>query len=272
MAQDLSATRFEGVKRTYSKSVSAWAAPSAVAGPEGGSDPGAGARIARQPVWPRACQRKGHGACTAAFLTGGAAARRRQGGASLRCVRRPARHLSPARGVARPAPAPTPAHATPTQPAHTRPHSRTARPSPQDVERLRGSIKIEHTLARMGAERLWKLVNTEDFVPALGALTGNMAVQQVAGGWAAGAGGGSRPGGWGGALAWPAAAAVGGMQGGSVATSAAPVAHPRRAAPAQRPCPAPNAHPAQGCTIASATNLARPPGAPRIRHVDAPPP
>lgn len=51
----------------------------------------------------------------------------------------------------------------------------------QDVEKLRGSIKIEHTLARMGAERLWKLINTEAFVPALGALTGNMAVQQVAG-------------------------------------------------------------------------------------------
>jgi isocitrate lyase len=49
----------------------------------------------------------------------------------------------------------------------------------QDVEKLRGSIKIEHTLARMGAERLWKLLNTEPYVHALGALTGNMAVQQV---------------------------------------------------------------------------------------------
>lgn len=49
----------------------------------------------------------------------------------------------------------------------------------QDVEKLRGSIKIEHTLARMGAERLWKLLNTESYVHALGALTGNMAVQQV---------------------------------------------------------------------------------------------
>lgn len=48
-----------------------------------------------------------------------------------------------------------------------------------DVERLRGSVRIEHTLARMGAERLWNLLHTERFVPALGALTGNQAVQQV---------------------------------------------------------------------------------------------
>src|SRR5271165_6983962 len=48
-----------------------------------------------------------------------------------------------------------------------------------DVYRLRGSIKIEYTLARLGAERLWDLLHTEDFVPALGALTGNQAVQQV---------------------------------------------------------------------------------------------
>lgn len=49
----------------------------------------------------------------------------------------------------------------------------------EDVIRLRGSIEIEHTLARRGAEKLWKLVNEEDFVNALGALTGNQAVQQV---------------------------------------------------------------------------------------------
>jgi isocitrate lyase len=48
-----------------------------------------------------------------------------------------------------------------------------------DVERLRGSVVIEHTLARRGAERLWYLLNTEDYVHALGALTGNQAVQQV---------------------------------------------------------------------------------------------
>ncbi|MDQ0156857.1 isocitrate lyase [Robertmurraya andreesenii] len=49
----------------------------------------------------------------------------------------------------------------------------------EDVIKLRGSIDIEHTLARRGAEKLWNLINTEDFVNALGALTGNQAVQQV---------------------------------------------------------------------------------------------
>ena len=48
-----------------------------------------------------------------------------------------------------------------------------------DVVRLRGSVQIEHTLARLGAEKLWRRVNTEDFVPTLGALTGGQAVQQV---------------------------------------------------------------------------------------------
>jgi isocitrate lyase len=48
-----------------------------------------------------------------------------------------------------------------------------------DVERLRGSVKIEHTLAQMGARRLWELLHSEPFVPALGALTGNQAVQMV---------------------------------------------------------------------------------------------
>src|SRR6202030_1999195 len=51
--------------------------------------------------------------------------------------------------------------------------------SQQDVERLRGSVVIEHTLARRGAEKLWDLLQSEDFVAALGALTGNQAVQQV---------------------------------------------------------------------------------------------
>ncbi|WP_164668184.1 isocitrate lyase [Virgibacillus doumboii] len=49
----------------------------------------------------------------------------------------------------------------------------------EDVVRLRGSIDIEHTLAKKGAEKLWKLVNGDDYVNALGALTGNQAVQQV---------------------------------------------------------------------------------------------
>ncbi|MBX5451445.1 isocitrate lyase [Thermogemmatispora sp.] len=51
--------------------------------------------------------------------------------------------------------------------------------SGQDVVRLRGSIQIEYTLARMGAERLWELLHSEPYVAALGALTGNQAVQQV---------------------------------------------------------------------------------------------
>ncbi len=45
--------------------------------------------------------------------------------------------------------------------------------------RLRGTVLVEHTLAALGAEKLWKLVNTEDYVAALGALTGNQAVQQA---------------------------------------------------------------------------------------------
>src|SRR5262245_33069078 len=48
-----------------------------------------------------------------------------------------------------------------------------------DVLRLRGTILIEHTLARLGAERLWKLLREDDYVPALGALTGNQAMQMV---------------------------------------------------------------------------------------------
>ncbi|MEJ2493084.1 MAG: isocitrate lyase [Ignavibacteriaceae bacterium] len=51
--------------------------------------------------------------------------------------------------------------------------------SAEDVLRLRGSVIIEHTLARLGSERLWKLLHSEDFVRALGAQTGNQAVQQV---------------------------------------------------------------------------------------------
>ena len=49
----------------------------------------------------------------------------------------------------------------------------------EDVERLRGSIRIRHTLAEMGAARLWRLLHTESHVAALGALTGNQAMQQV---------------------------------------------------------------------------------------------
>jgi isocitrate lyase len=49
----------------------------------------------------------------------------------------------------------------------------------EEVERLRGSIRIEHTLAHRGAERLWSLLQTEDYLPTLGAITGAQAVQMV---------------------------------------------------------------------------------------------
>ena len=49
----------------------------------------------------------------------------------------------------------------------------------EDVIALRGSVQEEHTLARRGSERLWSLLQSEEWVPALGALTGNQAVQQV---------------------------------------------------------------------------------------------
>ncbi|KQU14989.1 isocitrate lyase [Bacillus sp. Leaf13] len=51
--------------------------------------------------------------------------------------------------------------------------------SAEEVIKLRGSIDIEQTLARRGSEKLWNLLNTEDFINALGALTGNQAMQQV---------------------------------------------------------------------------------------------
>jgi isocitrate lyase len=51
--------------------------------------------------------------------------------------------------------------------------------SAADVVKLRGSVQIEHTLAKIGANRLWNLLHTEDYVHALGALTGNQAMQMV---------------------------------------------------------------------------------------------
>jgi isocitrate lyase len=51
--------------------------------------------------------------------------------------------------------------------------------SVEEVERLRGSIRIEYTLAQQGAERLWNLLHREGYVAALGAMTGNQAIQQV---------------------------------------------------------------------------------------------
>ena len=55
-----------------------------------------------------------------------------------------------------------------------------ARPyGPADVVRLRGTVEVDHTIARLGAERLWHLLHSESSVRALGALTGNQAVQQA---------------------------------------------------------------------------------------------
>ncbi|MGH9712636.1 MAG: isocitrate lyase [Candidatus Acidiferrales bacterium] len=54
--------------------------------------------------------------------------------------------------------------------------------SASDVERLRGTLPIEYTLAKAGADRLWKLLQSEPFVKALGAMTGNQAIEQVAAG------------------------------------------------------------------------------------------
>ena len=51
--------------------------------------------------------------------------------------------------------------------------------SAEDVVKLRGTVQIEHTLARLGSEKLWRLVNQEEPLCALGALTGNQAIQEV---------------------------------------------------------------------------------------------
>src|ERR1700733_6699485 len=51
--------------------------------------------------------------------------------------------------------------------------------SADDVARLRGSIHIEHTLAKLGAERFWSLLHRQPYVKALGAVTGNQAIQMV---------------------------------------------------------------------------------------------
>ncbi len=63
---------------------------------------------------------------------------------------------------------------------HARRFSGILRPyAAADVERLRGTVRVAHTLAELGARRLWELLHTEDYVAALGALTGNQAVQMV---------------------------------------------------------------------------------------------
>src|SRR6266498_4357744 len=63
--------------------------------------------------------------------------------------------------------------------ADARWHGITRPYSSADVERVRGSLRIEYTLARRGAEKLWQLLQNEDYVAALGPLTGNQAMQQV---------------------------------------------------------------------------------------------
>src|SRR5271169_3703675 len=55
----------------------------------------------------------------------------------------------------------------------TRPYTRA------DVDRLKGTVQIEHSLARSGAEKFWKLLRSESLVPALGALNGNQAVEMA---------------------------------------------------------------------------------------------
>lgn len=67
-------------------------------------------------------------------------------------------------------------HSNPRWTGITRPYAT------QDVERLRGTVQIEQTLARQGAKRLWQLLHQEDCVTALGAVTGHQAVQQVSAG------------------------------------------------------------------------------------------
>ncbi len=57
--------------------------------------------------------------------------------------------------------------------------------SQADVDKLRGSVRIRYTLAELGAARLWELLHTEEYVAALGALTGNQAMQQVKAGLSA---------------------------------------------------------------------------------------
>ena len=47
------------------------------------------------------------------------------------------------------------------------------------MERLRGTVRVEHSLARAGAEKFWRLIHQENYVPALGALTGNQAVEMA---------------------------------------------------------------------------------------------
>src|SRR6202162_5498390 len=75
------------------------------------------------------------------------------------------------------------AHRRPTMTELRAPNSRwhgVQRPyTPADVARLRGSVRIEYSLARMGAEKFWRLLHSEPVVAGLGCMTGNQAVQTV---------------------------------------------------------------------------------------------
>ena len=51
--------------------------------------------------------------------------------------------------------------------------------SAADVVKLRGSVRIEHTLARLGSQKMWRMINSEEPLTALGAVTGNQAIQEV---------------------------------------------------------------------------------------------
>src|SRR5947209_2831210 len=79
----------------------------------------------------------------------------------------------------RSAPAPTSASGTTTMSDASRWEGIERTYTAEDVERLRGSIVPEHTIARLGAERLWSLLHSDEPVTALGALTGGQAVQMV---------------------------------------------------------------------------------------------
>ncbi|XXF77163.1 isocitrate lyase [Myxococcaceae bacterium GXIMD 01537] len=75
---------------------------------------------------------------------------------------------------------PTTQENTPTAKLHNRRFEGIVRNYTQkDVEKLRGSVRVSYTLAELGARRLWELLHTDPYVAALGALTGNQAVQQV---------------------------------------------------------------------------------------------
>jgi len=88
--------------------------------------------------------------------------------------------LAPSRRVTRPTPNGTRAGASWERFAPEARWAGIQRPyTEDDVARIRGSFKVEHTLAQLGARRLWELLTTRDYVAALGALTGGQAVQQV---------------------------------------------------------------------------------------------